>query len=131
MLKGEKGMSDFGDLHGWVASLSNGETVYEQSPIAEEPSSWQKLLQKLKSENLKITQMRLQHGKNTVIAFPKADGYMQAYEIRKALFSGKSAQYQGIGSVVGDLVFITWMNSTGESWQDVRKLSEVDVHTTL
>ena len=111
--------------------MSNGETAYEWPTGDDEMSSWQQLLRRLKDKGLRITQMRLQHGKNTVVAYPKADGFLQCYEVRKALFSGKESRCQGIGSIVGDLVFVTFMNATGESWQDIRPLSELRIHSTM
>ena len=119
----------------WVASLSNGETVIEQPPVAGEISTWQELLARLKVENLKITQMRVQAGKRTVVAMPKVDGYVQCYEQRGYVTSSGEVVpkdvVQGIGSVIGDQVFITWVNQQGDAWQDMRPLAQMKIHSTL
>jgi len=116
---------------GWIASLSNGETAFETPPVPGQISSWQSLLRRLQQEHIGITQMRLQKNGTTVIAVPKADGYVHAYEYSKAVFSGREMQIQGIGSVFGDVVFMTWMNDTGQVWQDIRELSVLRVHSTI
>jgi hypothetical protein len=116
---------------GWIASLSNGDTVHEQ-PVADgEMSSWQQLLRYLKARDLRITMMRLQHGHQTIVADPHADGYVQAYQLRKSLFSGQEHHYHGVGSVFGETVFFTWMDRNGEITQDVVSLSTVRVHSTM
>lgn len=116
---------------GWIASLSNGETVHETEWKEGEPSPWRLLLNRLKEENLTITQLRLQKGNTTVVAISKADGYAQAFEVHKAVITGKTRTLQGIGSVIGDKVFMTWLNDYNEVWQDVRPLDKMILHSTL
>ena len=118
---------------GWIASLSNGETVFESGMTLQKPkgelTAWQRLLQRLKADNLRITQLRLQRGSVTIVAMPNAEGYMQAYESRISAKTLKSRSVQGIGTIVGNLVYITWINNQGHVWQDVRPLEDVWVHT--
>ncbi len=127
---------------GWVASLSSGETVFEKpardmetgafiGPVLGkgELSPWQALLQRCQVENIRITQLRLQRGGVTVVGMPEARGYFQAYEARTSGRTLTTATLQGIGSIVGDLVVITWLNDQGHVWQDVRPLADMWVHT--
>lgn len=114
---------------GWIASLSTGETVFEYQATRGELSAWQKLLQRCRTDNVRITQMRLQRGGITVTGIPNASGYFQAYEIKISNNTRQQVIYQGIGSVTGDHVFITWINEQGDVFQDVRPLGEVWVHT--
>jgi len=116
---------------GWIASLSNGMTAVETEMTPGEMSSWQQLLRFLKDNNLRITMLRLQHNRQTVVADGKADGFVQCYQLIKSVFTSKETRYHGIGSVFGDLVFLTWMNGMGEVIQDVRPLSEYRVHSTM
>jgi len=114
---------------GWIASLNTGETVFEEPTSRGELSAWQRLLQRCRAENVRITQLRLQRGGMTVVATHAAQGYFQGYESRTSGRTLKTTTVQGIGSVVGDLVFINWLNDQGHVWQDVRPLGELWVHT--
>lgn len=139
---------------GWIASLNNGETVYETPPVKGEMTSWQKLLERLRTEkfpdknekvvSLKMTGLRLQRGNLTITAMPQkmCDGYMTAYEVRKKFFASMGNRSEGesisqaVGSIVGDTVFLTWLeinNSDGNVriYQDERPLDSCKVHTTL
>lgn len=122
-------MSNQRPFQGFVASLSNGETYFEYPTKRGELSAWQFLLQRIKVDNLRITQLRLQRGGRTVTAMPGADGYFQAYEARISNNARQTSLYQGIGSVVAGHVFITWVNAQGDVWHDVRPHGEVWVHT--
>jgi hypothetical protein len=122
---------------GWIASLSDGTTVFQDyaqdNNERGEPSSWQTLLKRLREDTngLKITQMRLQRGKRTVTSKKNAEGYFHAYEIQKIIGSGRTLHFQGIGHVSGDRVFITWVNEQGDSKQETRSLLSSKIHTTL
>ncbi len=120
-------------FQGWIASLSNGDTVWETPPVPGEKSSWQKLIDRLGRENLKVTGLRVQRGGVTVCALPpkQCDGYYQAYELRKIMFRGQSQHRQACGSVVNDQVFIFWIDEGGNLWQDIRPLESERPHTTL
>lgn len=143
---------------GWVVTLNNGEMTFEQPPKEKERTSWQKLLQRCREETimkpifeirnkrkvkvgeeevpLQITSLRLQRGGLNIHALSQkqCEGYFQAYEYRlKSLFNPKkgSVQSQGIGSVVGDKVYIFWINPMGQIHQDIRPLEGSKIHTTL
>lgn len=118
----------------WVVNLSNGETLKEGSVIAGEKSPWQKLLDYCKHNNLEITGIWLNVKDVMVAAMPQkmCDGYFHAYEATKMIFRNESSLKQGVGSVIGDKVFITWIDlKSKEVHQDTRPLSEVKVHTTI
>jgi hypothetical protein len=71
----------------------------------------------------------------TVNALPpkQCDGYYQARDQRIAFYQGMEAGSirQGVGSVVGDKVYIAWLDANGSVWTDVRLLSSEKIHTTL
>lgn len=98
-----------------------------------EKSAWQKLLDRLTAENLRMTGLRVQRGGVTVCALPtkQCDGYYQAYELRKVMFRDNGDHRQACGSVVGDQVFIFWIDEGGNLWQDIRPLESERPHTTL
>lgn len=116
---------------GWIASLSNGETIFETPAVPGEHTSWQKLLTRLKEEGLKMTALRLQKGGTTIMAKSRAEGYVQCSEIKMAMYSGKTSTVQGIGTIVENQVIITWMDGNRNVWMDIRPLEELKVHSTL
>jgi len=120
-------------LGGWMASLSNGATVREMPPTPGEKSSWQKMLDFIAENNLRVTQLRLVRGPITIICdhHKKCNGYCMAYEVLEIMYSGNQIRMQGIGSVFGDKVFMTWVDGNGKIRQEIRELSEMKVHTTL
>lgn len=120
-------------FNGWIASLSNGETAFEQPPVYGEKSSWQKLLDRLTTESLRITQLRLQRNGFTIVcdSHKKIHGYCMAYEVSKMVFRNTESRMQGVGSVFNELVFMTWIDDNGNVRQDIRPLGEMRVHSTL
>ena len=120
-------------FQGWTATLSNGENAWEQPPVPEERTSWQKLLDRLNEENLKITSLRVQRGGVTLHALPskQCDGYFQAYESHTSMFNGIEIIQQGCGSIIGDKVFITWIDANNNVHMEERTLPESKFATTL
>jgi hypothetical protein len=118
---------------GWIANLSDGNNAFEGQPKPGERSAWQQLLAYCREKNIKITGLQLQRGGIFVNALPvkACSGYFQAYEARMMVNSGKQETRQGIGSIVGDQIFITWVNDLGYVWQEVRELESNKIHTTL
>lgn len=117
---------------GWIASLSNGETVFEKENPPGEPTAWRALLLRLeKTPGLKITQLRLQRAGKEAVSESHAEGYFQAYESRMNLHGKKQGTSQGIGFVKGEKVYIMWMNMQGQVRPQVRDLGDVLVHTTI
>jgi len=117
----------------WIASLSNGETVRETAPEPNELTPWQRLLMRCKAENVRIVQLRLQVAGRTFHAVSHADGYLCAYEIRSTLNGHNQQKFQMLGSVdfKTGLVFITKVNEQGDSWQEIRPLGNLYVHSTV
>jgi len=118
-------------FRGWIANLSNGETIFETPWEKGKLTPWRQLLERLKNENLKITRMRLQMGGRTFHSTPHAEGYFQAREAHQAMLSGREKRFRGIGSILGNKVYIIWVNEQGDSWQDIRPLEMDKIHTTL
>ena len=116
----------------WIASLSNGETVQETKPVPNELSPWQHLLMRCQKENIRIVQLRLQQNGRTFHAVPHADGYMCCYEQQSSLNGHGTRLFQMMGSVdfKTGLVFITKINEQGDSWQEIRPLGNLYVHST-
>lgn len=122
-------------MQGWKADLSNGKTVVETPNVPGDYTAWRKLLNLLKEDDLKITRLILVRGSTEILAMPPkmCDGYFHAYEDHLAFFSGKKIlSLQGVGSIVGDQVFVTWSTFDGlHVRSDVRPLDSCKVHTTL
>ena len=120
-------------FRGWIADLSNGQTIFETPPVLNERTAWQKLIDKLKAEDLRITGLQLQRGGKTVHTLPPkaCDGYYQAYDYRKMILRNIEERRQGVGSVINGKVFITWLDENGNVWQDVRLMETERLHTTL
>jgi hypothetical protein len=141
---------------GWIAYLSNGDTVFESPPVEGERTPWQGLLQHIRDnptfiwkdpkkelpddeKPLFITGLRLQYGNVTIMAMPhkQCDGYYQARELHRQKLIAPNpvvSSRQGIGSVVGDQVIITWVEiKDGQmiTRSDVRPLASERIHTTL
>jgi len=116
----------------WIASLSNGETVKEYDTIKEtRVSSWQSLLKWLRENKVTMTQIRLQRNGVTLVGAPNADGYVQCRKIVKSVNTKREENYQGIGSIFGEQVFMTWLNDSGTVKHEVVPLSEMLIHSTL
>lgn len=119
-------------FQGWIMSLSNGNQLLEGTPAPGDKTSWQQAIDHIKRENLKPTALTLIWRGVRVQAQPKADGYFQGYDVSIPLFGErKERKLRGIGTVVGDKVFITWISDSGEIRQDVRALKDNLIHTTL
>lgn len=144
-------MSDFQQrpFNGWIANVRfvNSDrsdiVVVEEPPVKGEMSSWQKLLDKVRNGEVNITGLRMQRHGLTFNALPVklCSGYFQAYEARKKFFrsmgpGGEPGQvFQGVGSIVGDKVYIVWVNINPKSppyiYTDIRDLKESQIHTTM
>jgi len=142
-------MIDFNQTHnGWIANIvltKTGEDgiVFETPPIEGEKSSWQKLLDGVRSGEVTITGLRMQRHRLTFHSLPvkQCEGYFMAYEVRKKFFRSMGEQgepeqlFQGVGSIVGDQVYIVWVNINPQSppyiYTDVRSLEESKIHTTM
>lgn len=121
-------------FQGWIASLSNGETVFESPSQPGERTPWGKLIERCERENIWVTQVQLQIAGKTWIGIHQADGYayFRDYE-RTGLFTGKVKEkhHVGIGSVIGDNVYCTLINEQLQAQQDVRPLASMRLHCVL
>lgn len=118
-------------FRGWIASLSNGETIFETEQSIEGMSSWQYLKKRCAEEKLHLTQIRLQLGGLTFIGVSDSEGYCQFWDYTKDLFSKKETHARGIGSVIGDKVFCTLVDEYGNIKQEIRTYKNMDVHCIL
>lgn len=118
---------------GWIANLSSGETAFEGTPMPGERTPWQQLLQHCRETGLRITGMFLARPGIRINALPQkqCSGYYQAYESQASFFGKGASTRQGIGSVVGDKVYITWIDENNNIFQDIRPLDVEKIHTTL
>lgn len=121
------------NFQGWVLSLSDGRTILEGEAKDGDPSPWQQIIGYLNETGLKATACGLVWNGHKISAVPKAEGYFQAYEARMSLLGGEKTRKtsRGIGTVVGDQIFITWISEIGEIYQEIRPLEDNIVHTTL
>lgn len=60
----------------WVASLSNGETIYENN-LKDRIPAWERLGQYCKDKELSVTNLRLQIAGQEIKLPPHQDGYIQ------------------------------------------------------
>lgn len=118
---------------GWIASLSNGETVFESKEVAGEPSPWQRLKQRCEEENLNLTQIRLQLSGLTFIGIPDADGYCQCWRQHKSVFNPNKppVMMRGIGSVIGDKIYLTWVDGYGNIRQEIEDYESMKIHCIM
>ena len=124
---------------GWIASLSNGETVFEAPPQPGERTSWGKLVDRCAADpDLYVTQIQLQLDSGTVVGIKGAAGYCTFVDYRAEGFQAsadgrptKEERYVGIGSVIGDNVYCTLVNEQGQSWQDSRSLMNMRLHCIM
>ena len=133
------------NFNGWIAYLSNGETIPETEPIEGEKTPWQLLLERCRQENIQMKRLSLVFNGCQIMSMTRKQcaGFFQAREVRKEFFgsmgeNGKTeVHFQGIGSVVGDKVFITWFTVFPKTSMlayistDVRPLESCRIHTTL
>ena len=115
----------------WIASLSDGRTIFETDPQPGGLSHWQMLLAELRGSDVKMTQLRLQVNGITLIGARNADGYLQCTEIRVILDTGETTSIRGLGSIFGGSVLMNWVDDDHNVWQDVRPVEDLRVHSTL
>ena len=116
---------------GWIASLSNGETVFETEWLPGQRSPWHHLIARVQKQNLRITQLRLQRGPITVTCVGGADGYCAMRHVRASAFGGDRSEKWGVGTVIGNGVFMTWVGGNYDVYQDVYPLDQVHKATSL
>lgn len=126
-------------FRGWVASLSNGDTVFQEPNVPGERTSWGKLVDRCAEDpELYVTQLQLQHDNGTIVGIKGAAGYAAFVDYRAEGFQAsqdgkpaKQVRHLGIGSVVGKTVYCTLVNDQGQSWQDSRPLHTMHIHCIM
>lgn len=124
---------------GWVATLKDGQAIAEGKTRPGELSSWQSLLKHCRDNDTYVVKLQLTINNVTVEALPNnmCSGYFQAYESSKIMFRDKVTNKQGIGSIVNNLVYITWidLSASGNGMNyvhtEIRNLEEVKIHTII
>jgi len=89
----------------WIASLSDGKTVYENRiPDPNLRLSWMRLRNYLKDSKLSLTRLRFQAGNKTT-NIPKADAYMVFHKLIKGL--GPFEQHFAcVGALTGEILHV-------------------------
>lgn len=113
----------------WIASLSDGTTVFEDI-TPHERSSWRRLREYVVANNLKLTNLRLEAFGHRVILLPYKDingdaqinGYWYSKFNSAILTSGGIYENAGcgIGMVKAKEVYITWITADGTTHQEIR-----------
>lgn len=96
----------------WIASLSNGETIFEDA-IKDLPPTWERLSDYIIKNKLAITNLRAQLGHLEVTLPPKQEAYIE----KKKLIStvGMTKRFLCIGYVQGSLCQIHQLSEDGDS----------------
>ena len=91
-------VDEFVPINRWVVSLSNGETIFEDSR-KHIPPTWERLSEYVKANKLAITKMRVQLG-NLEVGIPaNQKGYVQK---KKMMSTGSWTKKQWIVGHVGE-----------------------------
>lgn len=106
----------------WIASLSSGETVFDNSFRGSE-SGWRRLMAYASHHKLKITRLRLQ-AYGQFIQLPPSDE-VQGYWYMNSMSGGIGnaafdQQSKGVGYIRDNKVHITWVSSTGVVSNEIR-----------
>lgn len=111
-----KRVTEYVPRNKWIASLSNGETIFEDN-IPGEISSWNRLRDYVKENNLSITRLRLQLGALEVTVPPSKQGYLQ----KKKMIStgGYSKLLRGIGYVEDGKALIHYIGEDRSSATEI------------
>lgn len=118
-----KASDPFVPEHHWIATLSDGRTIYENR-IPGEISGWRKLQKLVENSDIRITSLRLQ-AYGSLINMPKPEivsGYWQVSRITKSVSpSGTIEKTQrGIGYIRDDVIDITWVDADGNVDREAR-----------
>jgi len=124
----------------WIASLSDGTTVFEDV-TPQEISSWLRLREYVRLHGLKITNLRLEaYGRRVLLVpyrdaedCPQINGYwhskkMHALMTASGIIEGREC---GIGYVKAREIIITWVNQDGTVRQEIRPYKENDLATII
>lgn len=119
----------------WIASLSNGETVVEPPAVKGEISPWQQLKKRCADEGLHITMLRrtifLDRRNVEFVGHKNADGYLAPNRAEYGVNTKRQRHYWGLGSVVGDNAFITWISDQGVISQEIVPAATMAPHCVM
>jgi hypothetical protein len=120
----------------WIASLSDGTTVFEDV-TPNELSAWLRLREYVSKRNLKVTNLRLEAYNRRVMLVPYKDeqgqsqvnGYWHSKQVNSLLYDGGviETQARGIGILKGKEVWITWVYEDGTTKQEIRPYKPNDL----
>lgn len=107
----------------WIASLSDGSTVFEDKTPGLK-SAWIRLSDYLRSNNLAITNLRLECYGQRITLIPARegiDGYWQSSKICSML-NGPVVEFywRGVGYIKDGMIHITWVGQDGSITQETR-----------
>lgn len=113
----------------WIASLSDGSTVFEDV-TPHERSAWLRLRDYVEVHKLKVTNLRLEAYGRRVLLIPyrneedvaQINGYWHSKQINAWLHGNGVAEVEcrGIGILKGRELWITWVSQDGTTRQEIR-----------
>jgi len=119
----------------WIASLSDGTTVFEDVTPGVR-SAWLRLSDYVQKHNLKVTNLRLESAGRQVVLVPYRDangepqlnGYWHSKKIQALLGVPGDTQFQevGIGYLKAKDIVITWVGQNGSIKQEIREYKKDD-----
>ncbi len=119
----------------WIVSLSDGTTVFEDV-TPRERSSWMRLRDYIEQHKLKVTNLRLEAYGRTVHLIPYKDnedrpqinGYWQSKQMNSLLTAQGVVEVQcrGIGILKAKQLWITWVDQSGVTRQEIRDYKRGD-----
>jgi hypothetical protein len=100
----------------WIASLSNGETIFEDQKSGE-ISAWERLRSYVIDNKLAITRLRIQLNHLEVTLPAKAEGYVQK---KKFVSTGGWSQLQYcIGHIENGMCLLHYVSEDGSSVSEI------------
>lgn len=119
----------------WIASLSDGSTVFEDF-TPRQKSCWLRLKDYIEKHNLKITNLRLECFGRQVCLVPYKDnegrpqinGYWQSKKLGALVNAGNGGQFswRGVGFVKSKKIYMTWIREDGHIEYDCREYENGD-----
>jgi hypothetical protein len=114
----------------WIASLSDGTTVFDDIGPPGTISAWRRLKAHVSNHKLKLTGLRLQAFGQTISLPPGSEGYWHSKRVSAIVGSGSHdfTSYDfAVGYVAEGYIHITWVCQDGHIRAEVRELKEEDV----
>jgi len=119
----------------WIASLSDGSTVFEDVTPGEK-SAWLRLKDYVEMHKLKVTNLRLEAYGRNVILVPYRDGdgnaqvngYWHSKQLNALMHASgvTESECRGIGILKNKEVWLTWVHDNGTTRQEVREYTSGD-----